>query len=157
MRYRSNNGFGVPMVVRAPYGGGVHGALYHSQSVEAFFTHVPGLKVVIPSTPYDAKGLLRSSIRDDDPVLYFEHKKMYRSVRGDVPDGDYTVPLGKAQVTHPGTQVTVVAEGAFYDLDGPVRRLGARHVPVPFSPVLEDVTVPTERDVVDLARKMCNK
>ena len=75
------------MVVRAPYGGGVHGALYHSQSVEAFFTHVPGLKVVIPSTPYDAKGLLRSAIRDEDPVLYFEHKKMYRSVRGEVPDG----------------------------------------------------------------------
>ena len=119
MRYRSNNGFGVPMVVRAPYGGGVHGALYHSQSVEAFFTHVPGLKVVIPSTPYDAKGLLRSSIRDDDPVLYFEHKKMYRSVRGEVPEGDYSVPLGKAQVTHPGTQVTVVAYGlmAHYALE----------------------------------------
>ena len=94
MRYRSNNGFSVPMVVRAPYGGGVHGALYHSQSVEAFFTHVPGLKVVIPSTPYDAKGLLRTAIRDDDPVLFFEHKKMYRRVRGEVPDGDYAVPLG---------------------------------------------------------------
>ena len=119
MRYRSNNGFGVPMTVRAPYGGGVHGALYHSQSVEAFFTHVPGLKVVIPSTPYDAKGLLKTSIRDEDPVLFFEHKKMYRSVRGNVPDDDYTVPLGKAQVTHPGTQVTVVAYGlmAHYALE----------------------------------------
>jgi 2-oxoisovalerate dehydrogenase E1 component beta subunit len=119
MRYRSNNGYAVPMVVRAPYGGGVHGALYHSQSVEAFFTHVPGLKIVIPSTPYDAKGLLRSSIRDDDPVLFFEHKKMYRSVRGDVPDGDYTVPLGRAQVTHPGTQMTVIAYGlmAHYTLE----------------------------------------
>ena len=79
MRYRSNNAFGCPITIRAPYGGGVHGALYHSQSVEAFFAHVPGLKVVIPSTPYDARGLLRSSIRDDDPVLFFEHKKMYRS------------------------------------------------------------------------------
>ena len=119
MRYRSNNAFGVPMVVRAPYGGGVHGALYHSQSVEAFFTHVPGLKVVVPSTPYDAKGLLLSSIRNDDPVLFFEHKKMYRSVRGDVPDGEYTVPLGRAQVTHPGSQVTVVAYGlmAHYALE----------------------------------------
>src|SRR4249920_4184932 len=104
MRYRSNNGYGVPMTIRAPYGGGVHGALYHSQSVEAFFTHVPGLKVVVPSTPYDARGLLRSSIRDDDPVLYFEHKKMYRSVRGDVPDTDYTVPLGNARISHPGSQ-----------------------------------------------------
>jgi 2-oxoisovalerate dehydrogenase E1 component beta subunit len=111
MRYRSNNGFSVPMVVRAPYGGGVHGALYHSQSVEAFFTHVPGLKVVIPSTPYDAKGLLRTAIRDDDPVLFFEHKKMYRSVRGEVPDGDYAVPLGSAAVRRTGSQVTVIAYG----------------------------------------------
>jgi 2-oxoisovalerate dehydrogenase E1 component beta subunit len=119
MRYRSNNGYGLPMTIRAPYGGGVHGALYHSQSVEAFFTHIPGLKVVIPSTPYDAKGLLRSSIRDGDPVLFFEHKKMYRSVRGDVPDGEYSIPLGKAAVTHPGSQVTVIAYGlmAHYALE----------------------------------------
>ena len=111
MRYRSIGGFTVPMVIRAPYGGGVHGALYHSQSVEAFFTHVPGLKVVIPSTPYDAKGLLRSAIRDDDPVLYLEHKKMYRSVRGEVPDTEFAVPLGQAAVRRPGRQVTVVAYG----------------------------------------------
>ncbi|TAL07976.1 MAG: alpha-ketoacid dehydrogenase subunit beta [Chloroflexota bacterium] len=119
MRYRSNNGFGVPMTIRAPYGGGVHGALYHSQSVEAFFAHIPGLKIVIPSTPYDAKGLLRSSIRDDDPVLFFEHKKMYRSVRGDVPDTDYVVPLGRASVTREGSQVTVIAYGlmAHYALE----------------------------------------
>ena len=123
LRYRSNNGYSCPMVVRAPYGGGVHGALYHSQSVEAFFTHVPGLKVVIPSTPYDAKGLLRSSIRDDDPVLFFEHKKMYRSVRGDVPDGDYTVPLGRAAVTRAGSQLTVIAYGlmAHYALEAAER------------------------------------
>ena len=119
MRYRSNNGFGVPMTIRAPYGGGVHGALYHSQSVEAFFAHIPGLKVVIPSTPYDAKGLLRSSIRDNDPVLFFEHKKMYRSVRGEVPDTDYTIPLGRASVTREGSQLTVVAYGlmAHYALE----------------------------------------
>jgi 2-oxoisovalerate dehydrogenase E1 component beta subunit len=119
IRYRSNNAFGCPITIRAPYGGGVHGALYHSQSVEAFFTHVPGLKVVIPSTPADAKGLLRSAIRDDDPVLFFEHKKMYRSVRGDVPDGEYTIPLGRAEVTHPGTQITIVAYGlmAHYALE----------------------------------------
>jgi 2-oxoisovalerate dehydrogenase E1 component beta subunit len=119
MRYRSNNAVGLPMTIRAPYGGGVHGALYHSQSVEAFFTHVPGLKVVVPSTPHDARGLLRSSIRDDDPVLFFEHKKMYRSVRGPVPDGDFVVPLGQARVTHPGSQVTVIAYGlmAHYALE----------------------------------------
>jgi len=119
MRYRSNNAVPVPMTIRAPYGGGVHGALYHSQSVEAFFTHVPGLKVVVPSTPHDARGLLRSSIRDDDPVLFFEHKKMYRSVRGDVPAGDFVVPLGRARVTHPGSQVTVIAYGlmAHYALE----------------------------------------
>jgi 2-oxoisovalerate dehydrogenase E1 component beta subunit len=111
MRYRSNNGFGVPMTVRAPYGGGVHGALYHSQSVESFFTHIPGLKVVVPSTPHDARGLLRTAIRDDDPVLFFEHKKLYRSVRGDVPDGDYSVPFGKAQIARVGTNLTVVAYG----------------------------------------------
>ena len=111
MRYRSNNAFTCPITIRAPYGGGVHGALYHSQSVEAFFAHVPGLKVVIPSTPYDARGLLRSSIRDDDPVLFFEHKKMYRSVRGEVPDTDYVVPLGSAKVVRQGSQVTLIAYG----------------------------------------------
>ena len=123
MRYRSNDAFGCPITIRAPYGGGVHGALYHSQSVEAFFTHVPGLKVVVPSTPYDAKGLLRSSIRDEDPVLFFEHKKMYRSVRGDVPEGDYTVPIGRAAVTRVGRQVTVVAYGlmAHYALEAAER------------------------------------
>jgi 2-oxoisovalerate dehydrogenase E1 component beta subunit len=119
MRYRSNGTFGCPITIRAPYGGGVHGALYHSQSVEAFFSHVPGLKVVIPSTPYDARGLLRSAIRDDDPVLFFEHKKLYRSVRGDVPDTDYTVPLGSAHVTREGSQVSVFAYGlmAHYALE----------------------------------------
>jgi 2-oxoisovalerate dehydrogenase E1 component beta subunit len=119
MRYRSNNGFGLPMTIRAPYGGGVHGALYHSQSVEAFFTHIPGLKVIVPSTPRDARGLLRTAIRDEDPVLFFEHKKMYRSVRGDVPDDDYVIPFGKAQVTRPGSNLTIVAYGlmAHYALE----------------------------------------
>ncbi len=119
LRFRSNNSFTCPMTIRAPYGGGVHGALYHSQSVEAFFAHIPGLKVVIPSTPYDTRGLLRSAIRDEDPVLFFEHKKMYRSVRGDVPDTDYTVPLGKAKVTRAGGDVTIVGYGlmAHYALE----------------------------------------
>jgi len=119
MRFRSNGAFACPMTLRAPYGGGVHGALYHSQSVEAFFAHIPGLKVVIPSTPYDVRGLLRSSIRDDDPVLFFEHKKMYRSVRGDVPDTDYTIPIGNAAVTRQGTDVSIIAYGmmAQYSLE----------------------------------------
>lgn len=111
VRYRSNGTFGCPITIRAPWGGGVHGALYHSQSVEAYFTHVPGLKVVAPSTPFDAKGLLRAAIRDEDPVLYLEHKRLYRSVRGEVPDGEHVVPIGQAAIAQPGSQVTVIAYG----------------------------------------------
>ncbi len=111
MRYRSNNDWSSPIVIRAPYGGGVHGALYHSQSVEAIFAHVPGLKIITPSTPYDAKGLLKSAIRDPDPVLFFEHKKLYRSIKGEVPDGDYTVEIGKANVVREGDDITVISYG----------------------------------------------
>ncbi|MCL6597967.1 MAG: alpha-ketoacid dehydrogenase subunit beta [Alicyclobacillus macrosporangiidus] len=110
-RYRSNNDWNCPIVVRAPYGGGVHGALYHSQSVEALFTHVPGLKVVTPATPADAAGLLRSAIRDPDPVLYFEHKKLYRSVRGEVPEAGELVPIGRAKVQREGSDLTVITYG----------------------------------------------
>src|SRR5437870_1399189 len=98
VRYRSNGDFSCPLVIRAPTGGGVRGALYHSQSVEAFYAHVPGLKVVAPSTPADITGMLRSALRDADPVVFLEHKAMYRSVKGEVPDGDYTIPLGPADV-----------------------------------------------------------
>jgi 2-oxoisovalerate dehydrogenase E1 component beta subunit len=112
IRYRSNGGFGCPLVIRAPYGAGVHGALYHSQSVEALFCHVPGLKVVTPSTPYDAKGLLKAAIRDEDPVLFFEHKRTYRRVRGEVPDEDYVVPIGVAEVKRAGQHVSLVTYGA---------------------------------------------
>ena len=114
IRYRSNNDFSVPMVIRAPYGGGVHGALYHSQSVEAFYAHVPGLKVVVPSTPYDAKGMLIQSIEDDDPVIYLEHKKTYRLIKGEVPDERYTIPLGKAVVRREGTDLTCVSYGLMH-------------------------------------------
>ncbi len=116
--YRSNGDWNVPMVIRAPYGGGIGGGLYHSQSVEAFFAHVPGLKVVIPSNPYDAKGLLKSAVRDPNPVLFFEPKKGYRLIRGDVPEDDYTVPLGTARVTRQGSDLTVYAYGMmhFYTL-----------------------------------------
>lgn len=111
IRYRSNNDWSCPIVIRAPYGGGVHGALYHSQSVEALFTHVPGLKVVTPSTPYDAKGLLRAAIRDPDPVLFFEHKKLYRLLKEEVPDDEYIVPIGKAAVRRTGDDITVISYG----------------------------------------------
>jgi len=111
MRYRSNNGWGVPLVIRAPYGGGIHGALYHSQSVEAFFAHVPGLKVVAPATPYDAKGLIKTAIADPDPDIFFEHKNTYRSIKGEVPDGDYTIPIGVADVKRQGSDVTLITYG----------------------------------------------
>ncbi|MDQ6856825.1 MAG: alpha-ketoacid dehydrogenase subunit beta [Candidatus Dormibacteraeota bacterium] len=111
MRYRSNNAWSVPMVLRAPFGGGVHGALYHSQSIEAMFCGVPGLKVVVPSTPYDAKGLLISALRDPDPVLFFEHKRAYRSVKGEVPDEEYTVPLGTAAVVREGDDIAIFTYG----------------------------------------------
>ncbi len=111
MRYRSNNDWNCPITIRAPFGGGVHGALYHSQSVEAMFTSVPGLKVVAPSTPYDAKGLLKAAIRDNDPVLFFEHKRCYRLIKGEVPETDYTVPIGKAEVKREGTDITVISYG----------------------------------------------
>ncbi|HEX4744682.1 MAG TPA: alpha-ketoacid dehydrogenase subunit beta [Candidatus Limnocylindria bacterium] len=111
IRYRSNGGFGVPLVIRMPWGGGVHGGLYHSQSVEAFYAHVPGLKVVVPSTPRDITGMLRSALRDPDPVIFLEHKATYRAVKGDVPDGDFTIPLGPADVKRQGTDITVFAYG----------------------------------------------
>ena len=113
--YRSNGEWTVPMVIPAPYGGGIGGGLYHSQSVEAFFAHVPGIKVVIPSTPYDAKGLLKSSVRDPNPVLFLEPKKGYRLIKGQVPeDEDVLVPLGQAQVTRAGRDLTAVAYGMMH-------------------------------------------
>lgn len=116
MYYRSEGQWRVPMVIRAPYGGGISGGLYHSQSVEAFFAHCPGLKIVIPSTPRDAKGLLKSAVRDPNPVLFFEPKKGYRAIKGDVPAGEYTVPIGKARVAREGRDLSVFAYGmmAYY-------------------------------------------
>jgi 2-oxoisovalerate dehydrogenase E1 component beta subunit len=112
MRYRSNGAFGVPLVIRMPWGAGVHGALYHSQSVEAFYAHVPGLKCVVPSTPRDIAGMLRSALQDPDPVIFLEHKATYRAVKGEVPDDpDFTIPLGPADVKREGTDITVFAYG----------------------------------------------
>ena len=109
--YGTNGMLPVPIVVRIPYGGGIHGGLYHSQNVEAYFFHTPGLKVVAPATPYDAKGLLKASIRDNNPVVFVEHKKTYRLVRGEVPDEEYVLPIGKAEVKRQGEDITVVTYG----------------------------------------------
>ncbi len=113
-RYRSGGQYACPLVIRTPYGGGIKGGHYHSQSPEAHFVHVAGLKVVVPSNPYDAKGLLISAIRDPDPVVFFEPKRVYRAAKGEVPEGEYEVPFGKAAVTREGTQVTVIAWGSMW-------------------------------------------
>ncbi len=225
VHYMSGGKWKVPMVMRTTLGATRRSAAQHSQSLHAWFCHVPGLKVVLPSTPYDAKGLLKSAIRDDNPVVFFEDKMMYK-LKGDVPDEDYTIPLGVADIKRAGDDITliatssmvqvalgaasmleeigvsaevvdprtmwpldektliesaqktsrvividegyerygvtaelasVIATGAFYDLDAPVKRMGAMHVPIPFSPPLEDVTVPTEQTVFEAARAMCGK
>lgn len=114
MCYRSKGEWTVPIVIRAPYGGGIGGGLYHSQSVEAFFTHIPGIKVVIPSNPRDAKGLLKSAVRDPNPVLFFEPKKGYRLIRGEVPEGEYTTPIGPANVSRTGRDLSIFAYGMMH-------------------------------------------
>ncbi len=113
LRYRSNGDWDCPIVIRTPYGGGIHGALYHSQSIETVFTHIPGLKVVAPIDPADAKGLLASAIYDPDPVIFLEHKKGYRSVRGEVPENGHTVPIGKARIVREGTDLTIISYGMY--------------------------------------------
>jgi len=114
MYYRSGGEWAVPMVIRAPYGGGIGGGLYHSQSVEAFFAHIPGLKVVIPSNPKDAKGLLKSAVRDPNPVIFLEPKKGYRLIKGHVPEGEYTIPIGPANVSREGSDLSVYAYGIMH-------------------------------------------
>lgn len=111
IRYRSQNAWQVPLTIRAPYGGGVHGALYHSQSIESLFSSMPGLQVVMPSSPYDVKGLLKAAIRSNDPVLFLEHKRAYRLLKEEVPDDDYVLPLGQADVKKEGEDITVISYG----------------------------------------------
>jgi acetoin:2,6-dichlorophenolindophenol oxidoreductase subunit beta len=225
VHYMSGGKWKVPMVLRTTLGASRRSAAQHSQSLHAWFSHVPGLKVVLPSTPYDAKGLLKTAIRDENPVVFFEDKMMYK-LKGPVPAGDYTIPFGVADVKLEGEDITlvatssmvqvalgaavmlekigisaevidprtmwpldekaliasakktsralvidegyerygvtaeiasVIAEGAFFDLEAPVKRMGAMHVPIPFSPPLEDVTVPTEQMVFEAAKKLCGK
>ena len=225
VHYMSGGSWKVPLVMRTTLGAARRSAAQHSQSLHVWFSHVPGLKVVLPSTPYDAKGLLKTAIRDDNPVVFFEDKMMYKT-KGPVPAEEYTIPLGVADVKREGHDITIVAtssmvqvalgaatlleeigisaevidprttwpldekaliesanktsraivvdegygrygvtaeiaaviaEGAFFSLDGPVKRLGAMHVPIPFSPALEDATVPSERSVFELARSLCKR
>ena len=225
VHYMSGGTWKVLMVLRTTLGATRRSAAQHSQSLHAWLSHVPGLKVAMPSTPYDAKGLLKTAIRDENPVIFFEDKMMYK-LKGPVPEGDYTIPFGVADVKREGEDITIVAtssmvqvalgaaemlekigvgaevidprttwpldektlvesakktsraivvdegygrygvtgeiasviaEGAFYSLDAPVKRMGAMHVPIPFSPPLEDVTVPTEQTVFEAARRMCGK
>jgi acetoin:2,6-dichlorophenolindophenol oxidoreductase subunit beta len=225
VHYMSGGKWKVPMVLRTTLGATRRSAAQHSQSLHAWLSHVPGLKVVMPSTPYDAKGLLKSAIRDDNPVIFFEDKMMYKQ-KGPVPAEEYTIPFGVADIKREGTDITLVAtssmvqvalgaavlleeagisaevidprttwpldektlvnsakktsramvidegygrygvtgeiasvivEGAFYNLEAPVKRMGAMHVPIPFSPPLEDVTVPTEQTVFEAARSLCGK
>jgi pyruvate/2-oxoglutarate/acetoin dehydrogenase E1 component len=225
VHYMSGGAWKVPMVLRTTLGGGRRSAAQHSQSLHAWLSHIPGLKVVLPSTPYDAKGLLKTAIRDDNPVVFMEDKMMYR-LKGPVPTEEYTIPLGVADIKREGEDITIVATssmvqvalgaaklleeigisaevidprttwpldektliesarktsraivvdegyerygvtaeiasviatGAFYDLDAPVKRIGAMHVPVPFSPPLEDLTIPSEQSVFQAAKAMCRK
>jgi 2-oxoisovalerate dehydrogenase E1 component subunit beta len=136
LRYRSAGGWHVPITIRICCGAGVGGGLYHSQENTAWFAHEPGLKVVMPSTPYDAKGMLLASIRDPNPVLFFEHKKLYRSIKGEVPEGDYTVPLGEAAVRREGRDMTVVTYGSM--------------VPVSLEAAEEMSQAGVEAEVIDL-------
>jgi 2-oxoisovalerate dehydrogenase E1 component beta subunit len=134
--YRSDGKWNVPMVVRTPYGAGIHGALYHSQSIESFYTHVPGLKVVVPSTPADVKGLLFSAVEDPDPVIFLEPKKLYRLAKGPYPDGEYRVPLGRAAIRHLGSDLTILVYGAM------------AHFAMEAVPLLEELSISPE--VIDL-------
>jgi pyruvate dehydrogenase E1 component beta subunit len=131
IRWRSRGRFHVPIVIRAPYGGGIRGPELHSESPEAYYAHTPGLKVVIPSNPYDAKGLLIAAIRDPDPVIYLEPKRLYRAFRAEVPEGDYIVPIGKARLAREGAHVTVICWGAMVPVAlGAAERMSAQNVSV---------------------------
>ena len=156
MRYRSNGDWNLPMVVRAPFGGGVHGALYHSQSIEAIFCHIPGLRVVTPSTPYDAKGMIVSAIRNPDPVLYFEHKRAYRAIKGEVPDGEYTVPLDGARIAREGSDIAVFTYGMMVHT---VLEAAERMQRAGFECEVVDLRSlrPLDRDAIIASAKKCSK
>jgi 2-oxoisovalerate dehydrogenase E1 component beta subunit len=146
-RYRSGGQYTTPVVIRTPYGGGIRGGHYHSQSPEAYFAHTPGLKVVIPSNPYDAKGLLLSAIRGEDPVIFMEPKRVYRAAKGEVPLDDYTIPIGKAKIVRLGSQLTVLCYGAMVHT---VVEAAERAVAEGFDPEIIDLRslLPLDSDTV---------
>ncbi len=166
-RYRSGGEYTVPMVIRTPVGGGIRGGHYHSQSPESLFIHTAGLKVVCPSNPYDAKGLLLSAIRDDDPVLFFEPKRVYRAVKMEVPEDDYTIPIGKAEIVKEGSDVTMIAWGAMlYEALAAAEEVGAEGVdaevidlrtlwPVDIDTIVESVKKTGRVVIVHEAPKTC--
>lgn len=156
IRYRSNGDWNVPLVLRAPFGGGVHGALYHSQSIEAIFCHIPGLRVVAPSTPYDAKGMMVAAVRDPDPVLYFEHKRAYRAIKGEVPDGDYVVPLQGARIAREGQDIAIFSYGMMVHaaLEAAER---VRHDGFDCEVVDLRALRPLDRDTIVASAKKCGK
>jgi len=169
IRYRSNNDFSCPLVIRVPFGGGVHGALYHSQSIEAIFVHTPGLKAAAPSTPADPKGLLRSAIRDEDPVLFLEHKKMYRAIKGRVPNGDHDVPLGQARIVQEGSDISIItygmmvheaataAKSATADTGASIELIDLRSLkPLDEQAILESVKKTGKALVVTEANRLCS-
>ena len=148
LRYRSGGQYSCHLTVRAPYGGGIKGGHYHSQSSEAYFCHTAGLKVVIPATPYDTKGLLLASLRDEDPVIFLEPKRIYRAVKGEVPDGEFTVPIGKARIAREGTDLTIFAYGAMLHVAMEAAEAAAKNSAVQVEVVDLRTLVPLDIDAV---------
>jgi 2-oxoisovalerate dehydrogenase E1 component beta subunit len=154
LRYRHGGRASCPMVIRAPSGAGVHGALFHSQNPEAWFTRVPGLKVVAPATVYDAKGLLKSSIRDGNPIVYFEHKRLYRSLKADIPEGDFTVPIGVAEVRQQGTDLSIITYGGTLNQSIDAARIVEKEDGVSIEVVDLRTLLPLDREaIIETAKK----
>ncbi|MHA1975608.1 MAG: alpha-ketoacid dehydrogenase subunit beta [Candidatus Hodarchaeales archaeon] len=152
-RYRSGGMFTCPLVIRSPYGGGVRGAHYHSQSPEAYFTHTPGLKVVIPSSPYEAKGLLTSAIREQDPILFLEPKRLYRAFKEEVPLGEYTIPLGKARIAKEGEDVTILAYGSMLHVALEAAELASKNHQIECEVIDLRTLVPLDIEVIEKSVK----
>jgi 2-oxoisovalerate dehydrogenase E1 component beta subunit len=157
LRYRHGGRAACPLVVRAPSGAGVHGALFHSQNPEAWFTRVPGLKVVAPGTVYDAKGLLKSAIRDGNPVIYFEHKRLYRSLKQDIPEGEFTVPIGVAEIRQQGTDLSIITYGGTLNQSLDAARIVEKENGISIEVVDLRTLLPLDRDAILTTAKKTGK